>query len=496
MHLCFLVYMLIVLPRNTAFGVDPSPGTTAFAIDVIIDVFIFLDIILNFRCAPPNLHLVALAISTARVLWACSKYMKDGPELITDPKRIRREYLRGWFVVDFLSVLPFNYIMLILSSNATASNFARSARFLRLIRIARFVRLIKLAKLTQLKDAIRSAKEFLNAIGISAMEVEFALRMVGLVLVMLGIGHVIACLWLYIGRSGLEQQPPEGWMVGSHEISRFALDDGTLVLEEGKYVHEQYVDAFYWAIVTMSSVGYGDVLPTTTSEREVAVIVITIGAFLYAYIIGAFSTIMAALSHDEARYDTKMRVVANYLKFLKIDSKTVNRVTRFYEFRFANKIMFKEDDIVDELPPKLKAEIVLQRFQKTVDRIPFFRGLNEDVITAICIQFREFAVLPGDFIMLRGDPYTELVVLTKGQCRSVPAEEDDVVQMSPRSFAAAMSTENSDNSDGDEEKVVPAAIPGVIEYPAGSFFGELEFLTLSDSRPTTIRAKTYCELSR
>jgi hypothetical protein len=342
--------------------------------------------------------------------------------LVTDPKIIRQSYLRGWFIVDFLSVLPFNYIMLAVSSSDN-SNLARSTRFIRFIRVARFVRLIKLAKLSQLRDAMRYFKDFLAMIGISAMEVEFALRMVGLVVIMLGIGHIIACLWLHVGRSGLSRDPPEGWMVGSHEIGRIVLPDcipvdciiqstgilpdcvpvDCITVEEGEYVHEQYVDSFYWAIVTMSSVGYGDVLPTTTNEREIGVIVITIGAFLYAYIIGAFSTIMAALDHDSARYDTKMRTVANYLKFLNVDPKTVVRVNRYYEFRFANKIMFEEDDIVSELPPKLKAEIVLQRFQKTVDRIPFFRGLNEDVITSICVQFREFAVLPGDFIMHRGN---------------------------------------------------------------------------------------------
>ena len=423
--------------------------------------------------------------------WTRSKYHKDGAELVTDSARLKREYLRGWFIVDLLSVLPFNYIMLFVSSNSDSSNIARSARFFRFVRAARFLRLIKLAKLSKLRDAMRVLKEFLNCLGVSALEVEFGLRMIGLVVLMLGVGHVTACLWLYVGRSGLQREPPEGWMVGSHEIARIALPDGTIGLKEGEYIHEQYVDAFYWSIVTMSSVGYGDVLPTTTSERELGVIVITIGAFLYAYIIGAFSTIMAALSYDSARYDTKMRTVANYLKFLKVDPNILNRINRFYEFRFANKIMFSEDDIIKDLPPKLKAEIVLHRFQPTVDRIPFFRGLSEDVITSICVQFREYAVLPGDFVVCRGDPYRELLVLTKGKCRSVPPEEDDLETVSPRSYAASAKRSGG----GSPIAPVPTSA-GVVEYPAGSFFGELEFLSVSDTRPTSIRAKSYCELSR
>ena len=50
MHVCFLLYMLAVLPVRTAFGMDPRPGSTEFAIDVVMDIIIFFDIILNFRC--------------------------------------------------------------------------------------------------------------------------------------------------------------------------------------------------------------------------------------------------------------------------------------------------------------------------------------------------------------------------------------------------------------------------------------------------------------
>ena len=109
---------------------------------------------------------------------------------------------------------------------------------------------------------------------------------------------------------------------------------------------------------------------------------------------------------------------------------------------------------------------------------------------------------------LAGDPYTELLILTKGQCRSVPPEEDEEI-LSPRSFGkleAARMTSSQDSADGlcssDDGNGGGVAVEamdsvlGVIEYPTGSFFGELEFLSLSDTRPTSIRAKAYCELSR
>ena len=73
----------------------------------------------------------------------------------------------------------------------------------------------------------------------------------------------------------------------------------------------------------------------------------------------------------------------------------------------------------------------------------------------------------------RDDPYRELLVLTAGSARSVPAAEED----------ASL------------EDAVPEEM---IEYPTGTFFGEMEFLGVSDSRPNSIRAKPghiACELS-
>ncbi len=89
-----------------------------------------------------------------------------------------------------------------------------------------------------------------------------------------------------------------------------------------------------------------------------------------------------------------------------------------------------------------------------------------------------------------------------------PPEEDEEI-LSPRSFGkleAARMTSSQDSADGlgssDDGNGGGVAVEamdsvlGVIEYPTGSFFGELEFLSLSDTRPTSIRAKAYCELSR
>ena len=60
-----------------------------------------------------------------------------------------------------------------------------------------------------------------------------------------------------------------------------------------------FFTSFYWAITTLSTVGYGDVVPTTTSTRLVAMGAMFIQIFLLGYLISVITT--AVTSEQEKR---------------------------------------------------------------------------------------------------------------------------------------------------------------------------------------------------
>ena len=88
----------------------------------------------------------------------------------------------------------------------------------------------------------------------------------------------------------------------------------------------QYVTAFYFSLVTVTTVGYGDVLPDTHEEKMFVVFAIMLGAFLYAFIIGDFSTLIANMSQERSEFDSLMRHVNNLLTHIHAGPDLRNKV--------------------------------------------------------------------------------------------------------------------------------------------------------------------------
>ncbi|WP_104403008.1 potassium channel family protein [Vibrio penaeicida] len=157
----------------------------------------------------------------------------------------RWRYFRTWGWIDLLSSIPFGFY----------PQFARVVRVIRLIRVIRSVR--TLANVF-LRNKVKSSFSFVVFVSI----------------LMLTVGAIALLL----------------------------LEQGV----EGANIHNA-ADAFWWAFVTITTVGYGDFYPVTVEGRFVASALMTTGVGLF----GTFTGFVASWFLEEDKEDQGKHVMAN-----------------------------------------------------------------------------------------------------------------------------------------------------------------------------------------
>ncbi|EEE42828.1 Ion channel [Methanobrevibacter smithii DSM 2374] len=187
-------------------------------------------------------------------------------------------------IIGLIASIPFDYILPLILP------VALPVVFLRYLRIFKLIRVVKLAQFDIIKDLFRKT---------------------GLHKVLIGIFITILIFWAAF----FLFSPSYGW-----------------------------VDDFYFVIVTLTTVGYGDVTPKTYNEKVLAIILILIGVFVFSAITALMSSFLTDRILDDDEEDRVSEIQET------IEEKSENIMAEIKSVRMENKQLKDEAN-------ELKAEI-------------------------------------------------------------------------------------------------------------------------------------------
>ncbi len=331
-------------------------------------------------------------------------------KLVTDRKSISDQYLRTWFALDLFAALP---IWLILQAAAPAA-----ANPIHLLGLNVLVKLFRVGKT-------------LKRIGGNNINPAI-LRLFLLVFWIIVVAHFIACGWIYIVPN--DRSLPNA---------------------------DRYVVAFYWTITTLTTIGYGDITPSTTPQIIYVIIIELLGAGMYGLVIGNIANLIANIDVAKTQYKEKLDKINAFMKYRNIPSSLQKKINSYYNYLWESRRGYDESSVLEDLPDPLKISVSLYLNKEIIEKVPIFEKASDDLIRDIIMNLDPVVFTPGDYIVKAGELGYDMFFISKGSVDVVSADE----------------------------KTVYATLT------SGQFFGEIALL-LSMPRTATIIAKEYCDLYR
>jgi len=374
--LTFILYSAVMVPFHICFKTD-AEGWLGW-LEISLTIAFVIDVVLNFNTA-----------------------YYDDETLVTDRGRIACRYLSGWFWIDAPSSIPVELIDMMMEGDS--SNLS-ALRFLRLFRLLRLLRLLKI-------------NEYITTI-----EVRFDLnltfmRICQMVLNLLFLAHMLGCFWFYMAV-----------LVGiDHEITTWVsvYDDGSAVDAPAS---TQYLYAMYWALTTLTTVGYGDITPTNNVERTYSLFALLTGALVFGYMLSSIGALVEAIDRQAALSQDKIDEIKEYMRWRRLPRDLVMRLRRYYSYYYNVKTAFDEDAILGSLTPALRLEVVKHSLKETIGKIPLFATtLDASFQLDIYPLFKPVFAAPQEVIFAKGDQSFDLLFLLKGVVEVISGVDEQVL---------------------------------------------------------------------
>uniref|UniRef100_A0AAR2M3Z4 Potassium voltage-gated channel, subfamily H (eag-related), member 5b n=1 Tax=Pygocentrus nattereri TaxID=42514 RepID=A0AAR2M3Z4_PYGNA len=397
-------YTAIMVPYNVSFKTKQN-NVTWLVLDSVVDVIFLVDIVLNFH----------------------TTFVGPGGEVISDPKLIRMNYLKTWFVIDLLSCLPYDIINAF--ENVDEVNRAvgwlpwwgtepQSAGISSLFSSLKVVRLLRLGRVARKLDHY----------------LEYGAAVLVLLVCVFGlVAHWLACIWYSIGDYEVIDEltntiKTDSWLyqLATSIGSPYRYNSsGSGHWEGGPGKHSLYITSLYFTMTSLTTIGFGNIAPTTDGEKIFSVAMMMVGSLLYATIFGNVTTIFQQMYANTNRYHEMLNNVRDFLKLYQVPKGLSERVMDYIVSTWSMTKGIDTEKVLSICPKDMRADICVHLNRKVFNEHPAFRLASDGCLRSLAVEFQTIHSAPGDLIFHAGESVDTLCFVVSGSLEVI--QDDEVI---------------------------------------------------------------------
>ena len=365
----FYVFSLPLMMMRFLDGQSFQENLVDFIVSYAVDFFFIINLYLRFNCF---------------------MYYEEGL-VIFDRDRIRSRFKNEYSILLELMVsIPIDLLGLIVNTQWC---------FL--------LRLTKCFRLPHILKIVDDFNRHLSDYKIGGDMVLF--KVIKLNIILLIVCHWVGTMWH--GCADLSQQ-----LGFANNWRRSDESDETLSISHSDFGgFSGYLRSVYWAIVGMSTTGYGDIIPTNLLETTFATVVILFGGLILPAVVGGLAAYLGNVNLTRKNYRRKLGASKSYMKHYMMDREVINRVTSYYDYLWSRQDAIDEESIMDEFPWPLRQQVSIHLHRIQIDAVPFFENCEDSVKQLIVSILKPRIFMPMDIVIHKGEIGTSMYFIEKGE---------------------------------------------------------------------------------
>lgn len=228
--------------------------------------------------------------------------------------------------------------------------------------------------------------------------------------------HLIACGWVYLGSGN-------------------AAPSTDAVFVYGRAVH--------WAFTTLTTVGYGDIVPVTLVQMFYANVTMVLGVAFFGYVLSNVASLLARLDAAREEYLANLDRVEAFISYNELPNELRLKIRSYYRYLWDRRMGYDDAAVLTRLPPKLRAEVSLHMNAEMIERVPILSQADQECREEIVLQLRAHVTVPDEKIFHVGEPGDTMYFIHKGLVEIAAADGRVLATLGPGSFFGEMALLNN-----------------------------------------------------